>query len=174
MALLEATEDDVHLARAHVACAEVALNGGDDRASAPSHLEEAERLLKGHAARAERAAIRRLQAELALQEGDLPSAVSLAEQALVLAATLPRELADAWLTLARARAAAGDGSADQAFVEAVALIALHGGGREHTDVLLAYGRYLRDGGREQEALSVFERAAEVAASLHGEPSRTSR
>lgn len=131
-------------------------------------------MLKGHPARAERAAICRLQAELALQEGDPRSAVSIAEQALSLAAALPRELADAWLTLARARAAAGDGSADQAFAEAVGLITVHGGGREHTDVLLAYGRYLRDSGREQEALSVFERAAEVAASLHGERSKTIR
>ncbi len=41
----------------------------------------------------------------------------------------------------------------------------HGGGREHADSLRAYGRYLRDGGREREALEVFERAAEAAASL---------
>ena len=35
--------------------------------------------------------------------------------------------------------------------------------------LRSYGRFLRDSGREREALDVFERAAEVASNLQGEP-----
>jgi propanediol dehydratase small subunit len=41
--------------------------------------------------------------------------------------------------------------------------------REHANVLRAYGRHLRDAGREREALGVFERAAEIAANLQVEP-----
>jgi hypothetical protein len=41
-------------------------------------------------------------------------------------------------------------------------------------VLRVYGRYLRDVGREGDALDVFERAANVASNLHGEPSIAER
>jgi hypothetical protein len=34
--------------------------------------------------------------------------------------------------------------------------------------LRSYGRFLRDSGREREALDVFERAAEVASNLQAE------
>jgi hypothetical protein len=44
----------------------------------------------------------------------------------------------------------------------------------YTDVLRAYGRYLREAGREGEALDVFERAADVASNLPGEPSTAER
>ena len=46
--------------------------------------------------------------------------------------------------------------------------------REHAGVLRAYGRYLREQGREREALDVFERAAEVAANLQAEPASAER
>ena len=46
--------------------------------------------------------------------------------------------------------------------------------RQHAGVLRSYGRYLRDSGREREALDVFERAADVASNLQGEPATVER
>ena len=57
---------------------------------------------------------------------------------------------------------------------ALELLAAHGTVREHAAVLRSYGRFLRDGGRELEALDVFERAAEVAANLQSDPAGAER
>ena len=64
---------------------------------------------------------------------------------------------------------AGEPSADDAFRQAVDLLGAHGTVRHHANVLRAYGRYLRGAGRESEALDVFERAADIASNLQGEP-----
>src|SRR5438067_1036197 len=45
VALLEATDDTLHLARAHMACAEAAISAGEPAAAAAPHLANAERLL---------------------------------------------------------------------------------------------------------------------------------
>jgi transcriptional regulator with XRE-family HTH domain len=174
IALLEATEDAVHLARAHLACAEAALSAGEDLAGARAHSEQAEWLLRGQAARADLAVSTRIQAALALQAGEGERAQSLAEQALELSRGIPAELGRAWAALAQARAATGDPGADEAFAEAASLLREHGGEREHAELLRAQGRYLRDAGREHEALGVFEQAAEAAANLHGERSGARR
>ncbi len=174
IALLETTEDAVHLARAHVACAEAVLGAGEEVASAKAHLDEAEQLSRGQATRDDLAAIRRLQALVALAAGEPQDAVVHAEDGLRLSRRAPREHGRAWLALAGARSAAGEPGADEAFVEAVARLREHGSSREHAEALRAYGRYLRDAGREREAIDVFERAADVAAGLPGERSRAAR
>ena len=172
VALLEATEDTVHLARAHVACADAALAAGDDFDGASRHLERAEQLLGPHPADDDLATIRRMQAMCATEAGDPAGAEGLAEEALLLAAGLPNERGNAWWAIAEARSHRADrdaGEADAAYGEALELLAAHGTVREHAALLRSYGRFLRHEGRELEALDVFERAAEVAANLQTDP-----
>jgi transcriptional regulator with XRE-family HTH domain len=171
--LLEATEDTVHLARAHIACADAAL-GGDDVATAARHLDAADQLLGTRAAGDDLAAVRRLQALCAAANGDPESAQALALEALLLADELPNERGNAWWAIATARSAGADGDPDEAYREALTLLGEHGTVRELAALLRAYGRYLRETGREGEALDVFERAAEIAANLQGDPAAAER
>jgi tetratricopeptide (TPR) repeat protein len=172
--LLEATEDTLNLARAHIACADAAITAGEDPAAAGRHLEVAEGLLGASPAGADLAAVRRMQAMCAVSSGDPESGQALAREALLLAGDLPNERGNAWWAIASARAAGAEGDADGAYGEALALLGEHGTVRELAAVLRAYGRFLRDSGREREALDIFERAAEVAANLQGEPAGAER
>ena len=174
VALLEATEDTVHLARAHVACAEAMVSAEDDLAGALHQIEEAERLLGARPADDDLAVVRRIQAICASAAGDQSGAEHLGQQALLLARELPGEQGRAWWAIAAARARAGDPTADDAYGEAVALLDRYGSVREHAGVLRGYGRYLREQGREREALDVFEHAADVAANLQSEPASADR
>ena len=174
VALLEATEDTVQLARAHIACAGAVLAGGSGPAGAEAHLAAAEHLLGEHAAGEDLAAVRRMQAMCAVAAGEPETAQALGREALALAAELPNERGNAWWAIAGARAAGAEGDPDEAFREAVALLGEHGTVRELAGLLRAYGRFLREHGREREALDVFERAAEVAANLQGEPASVER
>lgn len=170
VALLEATEDAVHLARAHVACADAALTASQDLAGVQAHLDEAEALLHGQTARGDLAVIRRMQALVALRAGDAGVSVALGEQALELSSGNPCEQGRSLAAIAQARGALGDPAADEAYTEAIGLLRRHANGPEIADLLRSYGRFLRDGGREHEALGVFEQAAEVAAGIRGETS----
>jgi transcriptional regulator with XRE-family HTH domain len=170
VALLEVTEDTVHLARAHVACADATISAGDDLGGAVHHLDEAERLLGLTPAVEDLATIRRLQALCATASGDWLGAEHLGSAALQLAHGIPNERGGAWLVVAEARAGGGSPDrADEAFREALELLAEHGTVRQHSAALRSYGRFLRDEGREREALDVFEQAAEVASNLQTEP-----
>ena len=175
VALLEATEDTVHLARAHVACADATISAGDDLAGAVHHLDEAERLLGPMPADGDLATIRRLQAMCAAASGDWAGAEHLASSALQLAEGIPNERGSAWLVVAEARAGGGSTEgADEGFREALELLAEHGSLRQHAAALRSYGRFLRDEDREHEALDVFELAAEVASNLQVEPTGMDR
>ena len=154
---------------------QAALSAGEELDGASSHLEEAEALLRGQVARADLAVIRRLQSLLSLRgpaTAGTPS--SCREQALELASGDPGEQGRAWAALAQARAAQHDQSADEAFAEAAALLRRHASGRECAELLRAYGRFLRDAGREREALDVFEQAAEALANPRGRRPRAPR
>ena len=168
IALLEATDDTLHLARAHMACAEIAMASGEESEAAGPHLASAERLLGAKAAVKDRAMLRRLQALAASRTHDYERAEDLGQQALEFAADLPNEAGQAWRAIAEARAGAGDPGADDAFREAIELLHSSGTVRDYANVLRAYGRHLREVGREHEALDVFERAANVASNLQGE------
>jgi tetratricopeptide (TPR) repeat protein len=174
VALLEATEDTVHLARAHMACAEAAMMSIEDHDAAVRHLDEAERLLGVKPDRDDLAVVRRLQAMCATQAGDYAKAERLGQQAVEVASELPNEFGQAWWAIAEARAGAGDDAADEAFQKAVDVLHEHGTVRNYANVLRAYGRYLREVDREHDALVVFERAADVASNLQGEPSTAER
>lgn len=168
IALLEATDDTLHLARAHMACAEMVMVPGEEGDVADPHLESAERLLGPKAAAKDLAMLRRLQALAAARSHEYERAEDLGQQALEFATDLPNEAGQAWRAVAEARAGAGDPGADEAFREAIELLHSSGTVRDYANVLRAYGRYLRDVGHEHEALDVFERAANVASNLQGE------
>jgi tetratricopeptide (TPR) repeat protein len=174
IALLEATEDTLHLARAHMACAEAAMISGDQNEAAGRHLDEASRLLGPRAEGDDMAVLRRLQALNAMYAGEYDQAERFGQQALEFAVELPNEAGQAWWAIAEARSRAGVHDADDAFRRAVDVLHEHGTVRNYANVLRAYGRYLRDAGREGEALDVFERAANVASNLQGEPSAAER
>jgi tetratricopeptide (TPR) repeat protein len=174
VALLEATEDTFHLARAHIACADASITAGDDQKTALRHLEEAERLLGPRSEADERATVRRMQAMCATQAGDYTEAERLGREALALSQDFPNEHGQAWWAIAEARAGAGDPNAADAFERAVEELHLHGTVRHYANVLRAYGRYLREVGRERDALDIYERAANVASNLQGEPTTAER
>ncbi len=172
--LLEATEDTMHLARAHMACAEAGMIADADRDGVGRHLDEAERLVALHPDPSDLAVVRRLRAMHSAAAGDYVTAERLGQEALELSEELPNEHGQAWWAIAEARAGAGDPDADEAFRHAIDVLHEHGTVRNYANVLRAYGRYLREGGREHEALDVFERAADVASNLQGEPSTADR
>jgi tetratricopeptide (TPR) repeat protein len=174
IALLEATEDTLHLARAHMACAEAAMISGEENDTAFRHLGEAERLLGARPEVSDLAVLRRLQATCAMRVGDFEEAEHLGQRALEFAVDLPNEYGQAWWAIAEARSGAGDPEADEAFRRAVDVLHEHGTVRNYANVLRAYGRYLRDVGREHDALVIFERAADVASHLQGERSTAER
>ena len=173
VSLLEATEDTLHLARAHMNCAQ-ALIDADDLGDAQLHIEQAEALLGSRPGVADLAVVRLLQATCAARGGDYDTTETLGLEALELATGLPNEQGQIWWALADARSRSGEGDAEGAYQHALLLLAEHGTVREHANILRAYGRYLREVGREREALHVFERAAEVAANLQGEPTTAER
>ncbi len=170
IALLEATDDTLHLARAHMACAEMAMVPGEHSEAAEPHLLSAEHLLGPNAAVNDLAMLRRLQAMAATRAHDYERAENFGRQALEYAVELPTEAGLALWAIAESRAGSGSHAADDAFSEAIKLLHEHGTIRDYANVLRAYGRYLRDSDREHDALNVFERAANVASNLAGEPS----
>ena len=174
IALLEATDDTLHLARAHMACAEMAMVPGEDSEAAEPHLLSAEHLLGPRAAGNDLAMLRRLQAMAATRAHEYERAEQFGRQALEYAVELPTEAGLALWAIAEARAGSGSHAADDAFSEAIKLLHEHGTIRDYANVLRAYGRYLRDSDREHDALNVFERAANVASNLASEPSAAER
>ncbi len=168
IALLEATEDALHLGRAHLACAEAAMIDPDGLDVAEQHLAEAERLLGTPGDTDDLAVIRRMQATCAIARGNYAGGLRLAEQGLALAEEFPNEAGQSWWAIADARAGLGEASADDAFRSSIELLRLHGTVRNYANVLRAYGRFLRDAGREHDALDIFEQAANVASNLQGE------
>jgi tetratricopeptide (TPR) repeat protein len=173
VALLEATEDTLHLARAHLNCTQ-ALIDADDLSAATMHVERAERLLGPRPSDDDLAVVRLMQAMCAARSGNYDDAERYGNEGLILAHNLPNEQGQIWWAIAEARAGSGEGSADDAFTNAIGLLAEHGTVREHTNLLRIYGRYLRDNSRESEALDVFERAAEIASNLQAERSIADR
>jgi transcriptional regulator with XRE-family HTH domain len=81
IALLEATEDTVQLARAHLLGTEIALWDGD-LAAAADHLEAAERILPDSPALQDRAGLRIQQAFVAARTGDAAAAIDFANEAV--------------------------------------------------------------------------------------------
>jgi tetratricopeptide (TPR) repeat protein len=164
VALLETTEDTLHLARAHVSCA-WALSKSGRAEEAGGHLELAEQLFGRKPDPADLGWLRTEQAKRAVTLGQGEQAIAHAQEALAALGTSdPGERGDATWALAEGYGLIGEvDSADAAFRQALELLAGHRPSRDCAAAYRAWAKLLRRAGRETEALDVLEQAAELAA-----------
>lgn len=165
IALLDVTDDTLHLARAHLLCGSIMLSQGRAK-EAGRHYELAEKLfgpsaepedLSGLYAEQTKRAVRLEDAETAIHKGE-------AAVAAVEGDEYPHEKGRGFWALAEARALADDvDGADAAYREATMLLEAHGHRRDYVDAYRSWGKFLRRAGREEEALEVLERAGDLAA-----------
>jgi tetratricopeptide (TPR) repeat protein len=163
IALLDVTDDALHLARAHLLCGSIMLKQG--RVEEAGHQYElAEQLFGPSAEPDDLAGLYTDQSKRAVLLGDADEAIRLAEAAVAAAAEeYQRERGDGLWALAEARGLKGDiNGADEAFREATKVLRAHGHRRDYIEAYRAWGKFLRRSGRE-EALEVLERAADLAA-----------
>jgi transcriptional regulator with XRE-family HTH domain len=167
-AILEASEDTLQVARAHLLSAQIFnLERRPDEAA--PHLARAERLLVFGENRADRGVLLAEQAKNAAQVGDVDRALALARESLELLRDDVWMVSNALYALGAASAAAGDvDAADAAFEEAVAGLVARGQWREAAQVSREWARALRDAGNQTKACEVLERA--TVATLRRRPS----
>lgn len=161
--ILEATDDTVHLARAHIACA-WSLIANDRAEEAGQYLETAEQLLGAKPAPADLAALRAEQARRAVALGDASDAVRFAREALeTTGEAFVEEQGIALLSLAQGLAMEGDVEpATDAFRRSIDCFEQAGKAAEAAQAYQAWGRMLREAGSEAQAMDAFERAADLA------------
>ena len=163
MALLEVTDDTLHLARAHVLCSGILMSQGRAEA-AGRHQDAAERLFGQSPDVEDLVQLRRDQARRAVLLGRGEEAIQRAQASLEAAGDeYPHESGHALWSLAEGLALTGEqDKADAAFREGTSLLEGHGHRRDFVEAYRAWGKFLRKAGREQEALEVLERAADLA------------
>lgn len=168
VALLEATEDTLHLARAHLSCAWALTKSGRAQEAGP-HLELAERLFGAELEPADLGWLRTEQAKRAIRLERADEAIARAKEAIaVLGTSDPGERGDATWALAEGYALAGQiEAADAAFREAVALLSGHRPERDRAAAFRAWAKALRAAGRDAEALDVLEQATRVSGDARG-------
>src|SRR5438132_8527411 len=164
IALLDVTDDTLHLARAHLLCGSIMLSQGHVE-GAGHHYELAERLYGPSAEPDDLAGLYTEQSKLAVYRGDADEAINRADAAVASASDeYLRERGSALWALADAKALNGDiDGAHEAFGQATKLLGEHGHRRDHVEAYRAWGKFLRRSGREEQALEVLERAADLAA-----------
>ena len=164
IALLDVTDDTLHLARAHLLAGSIMLSQGKVE-GAGHHYDLAERLFGPSAEPEDLANLYADQSKLAVQRGDADEAISRAEASVAAASTeYLHERGNALWALAEARALKGEvDGANEAFRQATELRGEHGHRRDHIEAHRAWGKFLRRSGREDQALEVLERAADLAA-----------
>src|SRR5712671_3156114 len=162
IALLQATDDTFHLARAHVLAAEIML-GRSDPAAAERHLEQAEQLFGGGRTPDDTMEITQLRSRLELLRGNATAAIAYAREALALCSE--SQLMEQGISAhALADALAQNGEASEASTSyklAVDLLETTGQWRSASAAARSLGRLLREQGQESEALDVLDRAAEL-------------
>jgi len=155
--LLEATEDTMELARAHLLAGQICNLDGRPQ-EAHWHLEQAEPTLRFGEDPAF-GALRAEQAKVEAKLGDPARAVEIAQEAMALVAEDVRFAPNAMHALALALAAKGDiNAADKMFSRAVAALGERGQWREAVQVSRDWANALRDAEREGDALSVLDAA----------------
>jgi transcriptional regulator with XRE-family HTH domain len=164
IALLEVTEDTLHLARAHLLCGTIMLTHGKTE-EAGSQFEIAERLFGPRPAPLDLGSLRTDQAKRAAELGQGTEAEGLAREAIAaLGKEHPAEQGRAWAALARALALQDKTEADETYRKAADLLQEHGHQVDLSDAWRAWAHYLRRIGRESDALNVLDRAAELSSS----------
>jgi transcriptional regulator with XRE-family HTH domain len=173
IALLEATEDSLQLARAHLLSAWIMGSQGNAEGSG-RHLDLAEQLFGPNPEPIDLAQLRVEQAKHAALVGDGGSAVSRAREALeLLGDSYDLERGSAAWALAEGLALEGDiDGAGKEFERAVTMLSENRRLREAAQAARGWGRVLRGAGREAEALDVLERATDLA--VRGENPEASR
>ena len=163
IALLDVTDDTLHLARAHLMAGSIMLSQGRVEA-ARKQYELSEQLYGANAEPQDLAELYTEQSKLCVRAGDPEHALEKAEAALAAAGEeYSREKGAALWALAEARALAGDvDDADDGFRVAVEHLEDHGHRRDYVEAYRSWGKFLRRAGRERDALEVLERAADLA------------
>lgn len=162
IALLQATDDTLTLARAHLlaAGAELRSRSADE---ARRNLESAERLLGANPSTADLGMLRTGQSQLAALEGDAGRAVERARDALALLGQFHgEEQGYAVRALANGLAMQGDeAGAEDAYRRAVDLLTVHTRRADAGEAALEWANFLREHGRDDEAEPILRRAYDL-------------
>jgi len=164
IALLDVTDDTLHLGRAHLLCGSILLSQGRAE-DAGRHFDLAEQLFGPNPEPEDVANLYTDQSRRAAQLGNGDEAVRRATAALdAVGDEYDRERGNALWALAESLALTGDtDGAHDAFRQATTLLEEQGHRRDYVEAYRAWGKFLRRSGREEEALEVLERAADLAA-----------
>jgi tetratricopeptide (TPR) repeat protein len=174
IALLEATDDTFHLARAHILAANITLSR-DHADAAAKHLDHAETLLGRGAAATDLFEIKTLRSRIAVLRGQGADAVTLAREALAVAKDAPADQGLGYSALADGLALSGDkDGADDAYTKAVELLESQGRWRPAANACRAWAHMLREQGRDHEAMDALDRAAELGMRASPDASRVER
>ena len=162
IALLQATDDTLHLARAHILAAGITLSRSDAD-DAARHLDNAERLLGMPTAVDDLVEVSVQRSRIAAIRGEAAPAIAFARRALDLnRGRNPVDDGRAFSALADGLTLAGDTpGADEAYHRAVDLLEEHGRWRDAANACRAQARMLRQAGDERQAMDVLDRAAEL-------------
>jgi len=167
LGLLEASEDTLELARAHLHCAEILLLERQVDQASP-HIDRAERLFELGAAQRDLGALRTQQAHRAVLRDQADDAIAIAREAVDYLAEHVVDQGSAWHVLGLAQAAKGEpDAAVESFEQAVRQLEQGGEWREALAAYRAWARALQSLGREQDALDVMERATLVRVRFAG-------
>ncbi len=162
VALLETSEDNVHLGRAYLLCGLI-FNLDDRAAEASRHLASAERLFGARIDPIDLGQLRTEQAKSLAELGDPKRALAYAQEAARLLESDPDFLGSAWHALAKAHAARGDSDEACAYYEKAAerLEGDRSGWREAVQACRGWALVLREAGCRDDAARAFGRAAEI-------------
>jgi tetratricopeptide (TPR) repeat protein len=173
VALLEANEDTVELARAHLTCARMLVEEGQGE-SAGMHLDRAEWLLQLAGEPGELGILRTEQSRWAAEIGRADEALDRAREAVEILEG-HEEQGGAWYALGVAHALRNEtDEADAAFRSAVDHLARGGDWREAARASREWARALRTAGREAEAFEVMEQATLLTVRGMGAEARRAR
>jgi transcriptional regulator with XRE-family HTH domain len=163
IALLGLTDDTLHLARANLLAASISLSR-DDIDSGAAYLDQAEQLFGQSPSADDLFELRLRRARVAAGRGNAQAAIALAREAVELAASShPADEGLALSALGDGLTLAGDtDAADDAYRRGLDLLESEGRWRDATTACRSWARMLRQVGREQQALDVLDRAADLA------------
>jgi tetratricopeptide (TPR) repeat protein len=162
IAMLETSEDDVHLGRAHLLCGLI-FNLEDQAEEASKHLALAEKFFGPRIDPIDLGQLCTEQAKSRAQLGDSEGALALAEEAIRLLERDPDYLGSAWHALAKAHAVRGNVDAACLYYEK-AVERMDSDRSEWREAVQAYhgwGLALKEAGRREAAAHAFGRAAEI-------------
>jgi len=163
IALLQTTDDTLHLARAHILAGGITLSRGD-MDGAESHLDKAEQLLAMPAAITDVVEIAIQRSRIASFREQAETAVALARRALELnAAVDPVDEGRGFHALGQGLALMGEhDDADESFRRAADVLERQHQWRDASTACRSWAKMLRELGQEEQAMDVLERAAELA------------